>query len=294
MRSKWFTFIFAMIGFIQLSAQELLQEVEKEYQDTLIYAQATFKGTRIGFSHSVETRQKKVLEISAITRFWDTPAESSQSFFADRMSTRIGLEYAISDRFTSGLGGTTWDGIFDVFVKYRLMRQAQNGNGPVVHITLFQNASYRSEGSDPVSATDTFGDRMAFTSQILIARKFTPKLSLQLSPSYIHRNSAIDPEDPRNQFALGFGGRYKLGNHVSIISEYFYVFNPLESIETYGPFSIGINWEVSDLILQFQLTNARNMVEDAFITGTRNNFNFRDPNLHFGFSAVYVLHFNKK
>ena len=46
--------------------------------------------------------------------------------------------------------------------------------------------------------------------------------------------------------------------------------------------------------LQFHLTNVRNFAEDAFITQTANNFNFKDPNLHFGFNATFVLHTKKK
>ena len=56
---------------------------------------------------------------------------------------------------------------------------------------------------------------------------------------------------------------------------------------------IGVNWELSHLMLQFHVTNARNYAEDVFITQTTNNFNFKDPNLHFGFNATFVLHTSK-
>ncbi|NJN50403.1 MAG: hypothetical protein HC798_04870 [Polaribacter sp.] len=55
----------------------------------------------------------------------------------------------------------------------------------------------------------------------------------------------------------------------------------------------GLNWEVSDLMLQFFITNATNFAEDLYITQTPNNFNFKDPNLHFGVNATFILHTNK-
>ena len=66
------------------------------------------------------------------------------------------------------------------------------------------------------------------------------------------------------------------------------------TIDTYNAFMVGVNWELSHLLLQFQVTNARSFPEDTFITQTRNNFNAKDGNFHFGFNATFVLHTKKK
>ena len=110
-------------------------------------------------------------------------------------------------------------------------------------------------------------------------------------PTYIKKNSVLWATDDKNQFAVGLGARYKVGRHVSIASEYYYIANPLESIQTYSPFSLGVNWELSDLMLQFKMTNTPNFVEEAFITRTRRNFNFKDGNFFFGFHATYFIQF---
>ena len=276
------------------NAQDLLQILEKERPKQRQYTDATFKTTRISFGHSIETRKKGILEISMANRFWDTPALRSQGFVADRLSTRFALEYALSDRLFTGLGGTTWDGLFDGFLKYRLIRQSAGKQGSPVSLTLFQNASYFSEGVSDPAIEDAFTDRLSFTTQTLIASKVNRNFSLQLSPTYVHKGLSYYGESDRDYFALGVGGRYKLGQHLSFVSEYYWLLNPVEIPTTYGPFSVGVNWELGDVMLQFMLTNAVNMVEEAFITGTRNNFNFRSPNLNFGFNFVYVIHFKRK
>ncbi|WP_411895373.1 DUF5777 family beta-barrel protein [Winogradskyella sp. A2] len=271
-------------------AQSLLDSLEKEMPKDMSYTAATFKTTRISIGHSVETRKKGTMEVSAFSSFWNIPNADIQSFVADKVNTRFGIDYAFSDRFTFGAGASTWDGILDAFGKYRLMRQGGEHNN-FLNITLLQTLSYRTKKIGYYSQFDDFSDKAATTSQVLIARKFNPKLSLQIAPTFVHRSGSGFDIDPNNQFALGFGGRYKVGQHVSIVSEYYYVANELESTDTYGAFALGVNWEMSDLMLQFNFTNARNLVDDMFITQTTNNFNFNDGNFHFGFKATYIIHF---
>ncbi len=290
-KTLFITLLFSLAMFNTLNAQSLLESLEKEYTDTILPVQATFKATRIGLGQSVETRKKGALEISANTRFWNT-REETQAFIADRVTSRFGLAYAFSDRFTLGTGVTTFDGIFDAYGKYRLVYQRE-GKGSPISITLFQNASVKTNPGRSINTTDSFSDKLSFGTQLLLARKFTRNFSLQLAPTFIHRNSTLSPEDPTNHFAIGFGARYRVGGHVSITSEYYYLTNPVESITTFDAFSLGANWELTDLMLRFYMTNSHNIAEDAFITQTRNNFNTRDGNFFFGFSATLQLHLIK-
>ncbi|ULC59879.1 DUF5777 family beta-barrel protein [Flaviramulus sp. BrNp1-15] len=282
-----------LLGSIHFSvSQDLLDILENEQKDTTGYITPSFKMTRIAFGHSTEVRSKNILEVFTSTRFWDLPRERSQSFGADKMSTRIALEYGISNRLSFAVGGTTFDGLFDSYLKYKLLTQKKGAKSAPFNITLFQGASYNSSSISSYYAVENdFSNRLSFTSQILISRKFSSDFSFQIAPTFIHKGLMLSDEDKPNFFAMGFGARYKLGPHLSIVSEYYKTFNPIKSADTYGPFALGVNWEVGDVLLQFMLTNARDMVEDTFITQTRNNFNFRNPNLNFGFNATYVIHF---
>jgi hypothetical protein len=285
--------LFYWIGTSFVCSQTLLDLTNEELSKKPIYALSTFKTTRISIAQSIETRKKGVLEIHLMNRFWNTPEPSTQSFIADKMSSRIGLNYGITNKLTAGIGGTTWNGIYDGSLKYRLTQQQINGKGVPLSITFFQNASYRNKISSLRSNSASFTDRLSFTSQILIARKITTNFSFQMSPSFVYRNSSMITNNAHSQFALGFGGRYKVGHHVSIVSEYFYLIDSLESTTTFDAFTLGVNWEVGDLLLQFQITNSKAMGADAFITQTKTNFNFKNGNLHFGFNATYVVHFIK-
>jgi hypothetical protein len=274
-------------------SQDLLDILESEQQNKVSFTPATFKMTRIAIWHSTEVRGKGILELFVANRFWNLPIERSQSFAADRMSSRIALEYGITDRFTFGVGATTFYGLFDGHLKYRILNRSDK-NGLPFTITLFQNMSYNNSAIANQSIADNFSDRTGFTSQLLISKKVSKDFSLQISPTFINKSLALQDNDPKNFFAIGLGGRYKVGAHVSVVSEYYRTVNPIKSFNTFNTFAIGANWELGDIMLQFMLTNAVHMVEDAFIVQTRNNFNFRDPNLNFGFNATYVFHFKNK
>lgn len=287
-----FIICFCFFANFKLQAQDLLKKLDAELLDEKIEEIATFKTTRLGLGHSIETRKKGALQISLYNRYWDIPDFKGQRFLADVVSTRYGLEYAITDDFTFGAGYTNYDKISDGYVKYKLLKQQQNSKKGFISLTLLQTISHKKITS-PTIYQPTTSDGYAFVSQLLIARKINQNLSLQVSPTFLHSQSNRFLNESKNQFAIAFGGRHKINEHTAVVSEYFYVANPLKSIETYNAFMIGINWEVSDLMLQFHLTNARNFAEDTFITRTTNNFNFKDGNLHFGFNATFILHTRK-
>lgn len=274
----------------QSSAQDLLSQLEEIPFEEPEYVMATFKGNRLSIGHSVETRKKGALELTFMSRYWNVQEPTNNNFIADSMCARFGVDYAFSDRFTAGIGFGPPNGIADAHIKYRLVRQSADGSGSPVGITSTQIATYRTRQLTGVEdRTGDFFDKTAFTTQLLIARKVSSDFSLQVSPTFVHRSSSSSPLDDHNHFAVGFGGRYKVGNHVSVVSEYYYVANPLESIETFGSFALGVNWDVRNLLLQFTMTNNPIFTEDTFITQTRRNFNFKDGNFFFGFNATYHI-----
>ena len=286
--------IFIIAASSSLNAQSLLEKLNKEFPVKPIYEIATFKMTRIGLGHSIETRKKGALEISLYNRYWNIPNFGGERFLADKVSTRYGLEYAFTDNFTAGLGYTNFDEITDGYLKYRLVKQQKGAKKTPITLTLLQTISSRKTIITDLYGKESSSNNYAFASQVLIARKFNPNLSVQITPTFIHRGNNSTNNDPNNQFAIGFGGRHKIGSHASVVSEYYYVANPLKSVQTYNTFMVGVNWELSHLLLQFHVTNARNFAEDTFITQTKHNFNFKDPNLHFGFNATFILHTKKK
>lgn len=295
--NKMRLFLLAILcSFNTFAQSDLLTRLDTEHKTIPYTTTATFKATHVSIGQSVETRKQGVLEIYAQNRFWNRPIEKSQSFAADKINSRLGLDYSLTDRFTIGAGYATGYRSIDVLLKYRLFYQYNKEQKKFpFSITLFHRGVSRGKSTLGFSEGFDFGDGLVSISQVLIARKVTSNFSFQIAPTYIYKEEGnLIPAESANKLAIGFSGRYKVGRHVSIVSEYYYVANPFKTFDTYGPFSLGVNWEIADIILQFNLTNARHFIEDKFISTTINNFNFRDGNLHFGFHATYVFHLKKQ
>lgn len=297
-----FTFLSVMLLFIvqSINAQEdLLKHLDNEFPEVTRYTRATFKANRILIGHSVETRKKGLLEFNVNTKFWNLPDSQSQSFGADRTTARFGVEYAFSDRFTSGIGVGTFGGIFNGYGKYRLVRQKDSDNKAPIAVTLLQSISYQTRSFNHIELQSGF-DRTSFTTQVLLAHKFDSNFSFQIAPTFVRRNSDQFPDETGNHFALGFGARFKVASHLALVSEYYYVANPIEPsgddahLEFFGPFAIGANWDIKNVIVQFALTNTRNFDESTNIVNTFNNFNFNNGNLHIGVSLTYALHLKQQ
>lgn len=275
-----------------IAQRDLLGILEAEQREVPQYVLSTFKATRIAIGHSLETRKKGVLEIMLSNRYCNTPTTYSQSLGPEKVNTRIALEYGIGNRLSAGAGGSTWNGLFDGYLKYRLIRQRSDGAGAPLGVTLFQGGSYFSESLGPYVESE-FSDRMSFTTQLLLARKLGPNLSFQLAPTYVRKGLRYSPNDPRDQFALGFGARYRFLDHASLVAEYYALLNSMESYDTYGPLAIGVNWDVGNLLLQFTITNATHFADDAFISGTDYNFDLGNTSVNFGLSVTYSLHLKR-
>jgi hypothetical protein len=78
---------------------------------------------------------------------------------------------------------------------------------------------------------ELYWNRFSYLNQILIARKFTDKLSLQLIPSMIHKNIiSYGYNSSHNIYSIGIGGRYKLTEKRAITFEYARQLNMYENV----------------------------------------------------------------
>jgi hypothetical protein len=132
----------------------------------------------------------------------------------------------------------------------------------------------------------TIIDRMSYVNELLIARKFSEKISLQITPGFVHRNLVDSIKDKNFVPYLGFGGRYKLSNRIALSAEYYLVKPNVTYQKVYNPLSIGIDIETGGHVFQLHFTNSRGMNEKLMIPDNYNNW-FKG-----GFGFNIVRHFN--
>jgi hypothetical protein len=269
-----------------VAQEDLLKELEQDEKQEKEYTFATFKGTRAVNGHSVETKGKGELEFIISHRFGTLNSGAYEFWGLDASSIRIGLEYGVTDRFGIGIGRSSLNKIVDGYLKYKLLRQT-NDEMPVT-VTAFFSTAIQTYPQNTSDTTVNFSDRLTYTTQLLIAKKITPKLSLQISPTLLHSNHATATQN-NDEFAVGFAGRYKLTKSLSINTEYYHRVNANEDSPYYNSFAIGFDIETGGHVFQLIFANTQGMVEKTFINESAGDFFGGDINFGFNITRTFQL-----
>lgn len=262
---------------------DLLGQLEKETTKDAPATQvvdATFKSTRLINGHTVETPGEGTLVFLFSHNFGTINEGFSSLFGFDNASVRIALEYGLSDRLEVGLGRSSLDKTVDGFLKYRALRQSTGLHAMPVSVTLFTSAAVVTQ-SYADNFDRTLGLRTAYTYQALIARKFSPELSLQVMPTFIHRNLVQRAGENNDVISLGAGGRYKLTKRFSVNAEYHYLLSRFTADRQANSAGVGVDIETGGHIFQLHISNSPGMIEKQFIAETDKTF--FSGNLYYGF-----------
>lgn len=276
------------------NGDDLLKELEGEETATKEYTSATFKTTRLINGHSIENTGKGVLDFRISHRFGELKSGFSGFFGLDGANTRIGFDYGVTDWLTTGAGRNTYDKEFDGFAKVKLLRQTENNSMPL-SVSYVGAMSIQTMQTPELVPGEKyyFSHRLYYVNQLLIARKFSQLLSLQLMPTHVHYNYVMTNEEPNDMFAIGAGGRLKLSNRVSFNVEYYHLLGDKKLLDGSGQkvrnsLSAGFDIETGGHVFQLMFTNASTMTERAFIGGP-GNADIGDGGVHFGFNISRVF-----
>jgi hypothetical protein len=273
-------------------AQEDLLNIGNERSDTGgKYVTGTFMSTRILNGQSVERPSGGELEFRIGHRFGTLNTGLYQFFGLDQASTRLSLDYGIFDWMTIGIARGSYEKTVDGSFKFSIFCQSAGANGMPVSISFFTSLSVRTLKWEVTELNNDFSARLSFVNQILVARKFNRRISIQIAPTFIHRNLVPTGSDPNDLWAMGAGGRIKITERVGLNAEYFYIVNPKTyfSEKIYNPLSVGIDIETAGHVFTLLFTNSLGMTEKAFIGGTTGSWS--DGAIHFGFniSRIFIL-----
>lgn len=282
-----------IIPFTTLAQDDLMDMLEKEVDETTVPVVATFKSTRIINGQSVETMKRNHLDFRISHRFGRLNTGAYELFGLDQAAVRIGFEYGITDDLMVGVGRSGEQKAYDFFAKYKVIKQSTGARQIPVSVTLFGSSVIRTQRSFVPGETFAFEDKLTYTGQVLIARKFSESLSLQLSPTYLYRNRPELAGDERLLLALGVGGRLKVSKRVSINAEYFYAFREENTnLPYYNSLALGVDIETGGHVFQLHFTNSLGMIEKQFIGETTGSWGNGD--IHYGFNISRTFSLDKK
>lgn len=281
---KYFLILFLCFPVLVNSQEDLLSEIDT---DSIIdnYASAAFKGLKIVNFESTKLVAKKELTLVVSHRFGSIENGLDSFFGLDDAVTRINFIYGISESFNLGVSRSSFQKIYEMSAKYRLLRQQQNGFPFTVvgFNSILINTSLEEDNLPKLE----FKHRLGYTTQLLISRKVNTNLSVEFAPTFFHDNYVALNNQDNSQFALGFGGRYKISKRLSLNIDYGWHLNRASNSPFKNPLSIGLDLETGGHVFQMHFTNAQPMNTNGFLSQAAGNWSEGD--IYFGFNLSRVF-----
>jgi hypothetical protein len=239
------------------------------------FAKNTFNSASIINMQSVEMQKKGFLQFMVAHHFGNmwTKGMSTGENLAQVLGLNSGIaktylsfDYSVANYANIGLG-MTGNSKFEGWAKFKLLRQQTGAKNIPVSITWYSmaNVDAQKDMSDTISANKLVWNKYTYLHQLLIARKFSDKFSLQLMPTFVHYN--IVPygiNNSNNVFSLGLGGKYQLSQNKALTFEYFRQLNMYEdvidkngNIVNYKPdlLAVGLEFNTGGHVFQFYVGN---------------------------------------
>ncbi|HEX5002900.1 MAG TPA: DUF5777 family beta-barrel protein [Bacteroidia bacterium] len=255
---------------------------------------ATFKSTRVINFQNVECVGKRTLDFRISHRFgeWNTGAYNFYGIDGPA-NIRLGLEYSPNGRFMFGIGRSSYRKELDGFLKYRWLRQTTDDAMPVS--VTFVSSIFMTRLKDPQAQSTGFdkyhylSDRLSFSNQVIIGRKFSRNFSMQIAPVMVHYNLAEDFTDLNDSYFITTAARLKVSKRIAVTGEYGLSLASHTQKDVANTLGFGIDIETGGHVFQLFLTNSFGITENQFLPFTTNSWADKGFRLGFNVSRVFSL-----
>ena len=273
--------------------------------------ESTWKDTRLVNDQTTKTVAPGVMVFRIEHRFGNMGAASNggiHTLYGFDVVTDIylGFEFGILKNLQVAVGRSKAQELLDGSIKYRPL--TQSSAGMPISLAIYEDAAitpelnsvFYSGGTDSTSALQSTRDRLTYTSELLIDRKFGNVGSLELLAGFNHRNYVLavrntenGSRDSNNIAYVGAAGRIKLSKHASVVFEYSYIMSPFRTNNTltpyYNVFSVGYEIETGGHVFEINLSNASYINENNIIPYTSDTWSKGGFKLGFSISRAFNI-----
>jgi hypothetical protein len=285
--------LFYVILFIIISpliSQDDLLEMLDDDPNKSEFVESAFKGTRVVNAQSLEIPKPKILQFMIQHRFGSIENGFYDLFGMDYATIRFDFHYGLTDRLSIGIGRSSLDKIYDMFLKIKLIRQTSGSKSFPFSVLFYSDIGIDTKRKPEIypSVKDNFSNRLLYVNQFIIGRKFSRNLSLEILPTLLHRNLVPTNDDDHDQASIGIAGRFKLSNRISINADYFFPIG--DRNDNYkNSLAIGIDYETGGHVFQVMLANSQGPYEYTFIENANGDFSSGILYLGFNISRSFTL-----
>ena len=166
---------------------------------------------------------------------------------------RFGLDYGVTDQIMVGVGRSRFDKILDFRAKANLLQR-----------DAWQVAGYYNAAAETTEDGRDLADRMSYHGSVLIGKRVTDQLTIQLAPGFSRFVYAPDQDvfgqgiqtSLNNHYSLGTAVRYEARENVSFIAEMITRVGDVSG-GTYNVGSFGVDLETGGHVFQMFFTSSQ-------------------------------------
>jgi hypothetical protein len=274
-------------GYALKAQDDLMNLLDQEVGETTEEVVATFKSTHVINSHSIERMKAHQLDFRINHRFGQVNLGWRELWGLDQAKVSFDFGYGVTDWLQVGFRRSTFNKIYDGSLKFSILRQTTGAKNIPIALSYYTNMGVNSAIDEE---NFPFTHRLSYVHEILVARKFSEAISLQIMPAFTHRN-LVDFDEVNDVISLGIGGRYKFRRRLAFTFEYFWSSHTANNDKYFNPLSVGIDIETGGHVFQLFFTNSVIMEESGFLTQTSGSW--LDGGIFFGFNISRVFAIGK-
>lgn len=287
MKTQFLIFAFTLLSTVAFAQDDLLKELDDQTPREKQAEKDAFKGLQICNMQSTKMAAKNEWYFVVSHRFGDLTLGFENFFGLDNANTKIGGIYGVNNWLTVSASRHTYNKIYEIAAKYKMTSQEEDGFPLTIvgYNTMDFNSALKTEEYPNL----VFTDRMAYSTQLLLSRKFNKKFSFEMAPIYVHKNLYQAGLEEKDLFLLGAGGRYKFSKRMSVNLEYAVRLNVSEdsSSQYQNPLTLGVDIETGGHVFQLVLSNSQQMNDVSVFSNTTGDWS--GGSIYFGFNMYRVF-----
>ncbi|GAB2611130.1 DUF5777 family beta-barrel protein [Belliella aquatica] len=285
---------FRFIALVLLLAQPAFAQLERKLASETQEVELIFHAPRHINLLTVEPLDKKTLHFAIMHTFGPLNGGIQNLYGLDNgANIQFSFEYALSDKFSLAASRSSRDKFYNLYGRYHLLTQTQDNKIPF-SLSLMGGAGVNtSDYTFLQEANPNFTDRTSYAAQIMIARKFSDKISLQVSPMMAYFN---DPNpiylidgDQNLYLALGLSGKYKITGKSSLTFQYI----PNLNSDLRSNVGVGIDIEAGGHVFQMYFVTSQ-ALNEQYLLASNNGRIGEEFRIGFNVNRVFATGRRKK
>ena len=283
--------IILFTGWISSVQAQLERKLANENQPV----ELTFHAPRHINLLTVEPLSKKTMHFAIMHTFGTLDGGIENLFGLDNgANIQLSFEFGLSDKLSLGFARSSQDKFYQAFGRYHLIQQTQNNSKPI-SVSLAGGAGIVSNPYSflPDNERPNFSERLAYSGQVMLARRFSPRLSAQLTPMmayWVNPLPIYQIEGSKNFYlALGLSGKWKVTERSSLTLQYI----PNLNSDLRSNYGIGWDVEAGGHVFQMYFVTSQSLNE-PYLLAAGNGTPGEKFRLGFNVNRIFALGQRKK